>query len=63
VFTPEDPNLSPASKRLLERSDVVVTAHRAFLSRESERSQRRRVAEGVARVLRDGVPPDHGRVA
>lgn len=63
VFTPEDPNLSPASRRLLERSDVVVTAHRAFLSRESERSQRRRVAEGVARVLRDGVPPDHGRVA
>jgi D-3-phosphoglycerate dehydrogenase len=40
-----------------------VSAHRAFLSREAERSQRRRVAEGVAQVLTEGVPPAHGRVA
>jgi phosphoglycerate dehydrogenase-like enzyme len=63
VFSPEDPNRSPHARRLLERDDVVVSAHRAFLSRESEASQRRRVAEGIARVLREGVPPTHGRVA
>jgi len=63
VFTPEDPNRAPETRLLLERDDVVVSAHRAFLSRESERSQRRRVAEGVAQVLTHGVPPTHGRVA
>jgi D-3-phosphoglycerate dehydrogenase len=63
VFSPEDPNRDPHARRLLERDDVVVSAHRAFLSKESETSLRRRVAEEVARILRDGEPPRAGRVA
>jgi D-3-phosphoglycerate dehydrogenase len=62
VFSPEDPNESEDTRALLEREDVIVTAHRAFLSTESERSLRRRVAEGVAHVLRTNEPPLHGRV-
>ncbi|MGC5011107.1 C-terminal binding protein [Streptosporangium sp. DT93] len=63
VFSPEDPNDDPVARKLLGRDDVVVSAHRAFLSAESERSARRRVAEGVAAVLRGGPPPSEGRVA
>lgn len=63
VFSPEDPNDSDDARPLLERDDVVVSAHRAFLSAESERSLRRRVAEGVSHVLRTGDPPPLGRVA
>jgi phosphoglycerate dehydrogenase-like enzyme len=63
VFSPEDPNRIPAGRELLERDDVVVTAHRAFLSEESELTLRRRVAEGVAHVLRHSEPPPLGRVA
>ncbi|KAA8884800.1 C-terminal binding protein [Nocardia colli] len=62
VFTPEDPNDDPTARKLLNREDVVVSAHRAFLSIESERSCRRRVAEGVASVLAGGPPPAAGRV-
>lgn len=62
VFTPEDPNDDPTARKLLTREDVVVSAHRAFLSIESERSCRRRVAEGVASVLAGGPPPAAGRV-
>ncbi|GAA2284255.1 hypothetical protein GCM10010149_32110 [Nonomuraea roseoviolacea subsp. roseoviolacea] len=53
VFSPEDPNDDPVARKLLERDDVVVSAHRAFLSAESERSVRRRVAQGVAAALHD----------
>jgi phosphoglycerate dehydrogenase-like enzyme len=63
VFSPEDPNDDPVAARLLERDDVIVSSHRAFLSIESERSLRRRIAEGVAQVLRSGNPPELGRVA
>jgi D-3-phosphoglycerate dehydrogenase len=63
VFSPEDPNRSAVTRKLLDRDDVVVTAHRAFLSTQSEESLRRRVAEGVAHVLRHGEPPPSGRVA
>ncbi|MFD6159416.1 C-terminal binding protein [Nocardia sp. NPDC060256] len=62
VFTPEDPNDDPTARKLLTRDDVVVSAHRAFLSVESERSCRRRIAEGVANVLAGGPPPAEGRV-
>ncbi|MGY2062187.1 NAD(P)-dependent oxidoreductase, partial [Nocardia gipuzkoensis] len=62
VFTPEDPNDDPTARKLLTRDDVVVSAHRAFLSVESERSSRRRIAEGVAGVLAGGPPPAEGRV-
>ncbi|GAA0936111.1 NAD(P)-dependent oxidoreductase [Nonomuraea longicatena] len=58
VFSPEDPNDDPVARKLLERDDVVVSAHRAFLSAESERSVRRRVAQGVADVLHDSLERD-----
>ncbi len=54
VFTPEDPNADEVNRRLAARPDVVVSSHRAFLSTASERSQRTRVAEEVARVLSGG---------
>lgn len=63
VFSPEDPNETEAGRELLRRPDVIVTAHRAFLSVESEISLRQRVAVGVRQVLRDGLPPRDGRVA
>lgn len=63
VFSPEDPNDDPVTRSLLDRDDVVVSAHRAFLSMESERSLRRRVAEGVMAVLGGGLPPAECRVA
>lgn len=62
VFAPEDPNDCPVARQLLNRDDVIVSAHRAFLSVESELSVRRRVAQGVAAVLRGGTPPPEGRV-
>lgn len=63
VFSPEDPNASPVTRALLERDDVLVSSHRAFLSAESETSLRRRVAMGVRSVLVDGIPPAQGLVA
>ncbi|MCK9896088.1 C-terminal binding protein [Frankia sp. AgB32] len=63
VFSPEDPNDDEVGRELLRRPDVIVTAHRAFLSAESELSLRRRVAAGVRHVLREGQPPPAGRVA
>lgn len=63
VFTPEDPNRCECARRLLARDNVIVTAHRAFLSDASERSLRRRVAEGVAHVLMHDEPPPMGRLA
>jgi D-3-phosphoglycerate dehydrogenase / 2-oxoglutarate reductase len=62
VFSPEDPNDDPVARQLLDRDDVVVSAHRAFLSVESQLSLRRRVAETVASVLRGGPMPAEGRV-
>lgn len=63
VFSPEDPNASPASRKLLARDDVLVSSHRAFLSAESEASLRRRVATGVRSFLLEGEPPREGLVA
>lgn len=62
VFSPEDPNECPIARRLLSSDDVVVSAHRAFLSAESELSLRRRVAEGVRSVLDGGSMPAIGQV-
>jgi phosphoglycerate dehydrogenase-like enzyme len=62
VFSPEDPNNDPIARELLDRDDVVVSAHRAFLSTESQSSLRHRVAQTVASVLRDGPLPTEGRV-
>src|SRR3954447_26781722 len=63
VFSPEDPNADPAARSLLAHDNVVATAHRAFLSRESEARLRERVAAEVAHVLSTGEPPRTGRVA
>ncbi len=63
VFSPEDPNSSPVTRKLLGRDDVLVSSHRAFLSVESELSLRRRVATGVRSLLLHGVAPAQGRVA
>lgn len=63
VFSPEDPNADPVTRKLVDRDDVVVSSHRAFLSAESELSLRRRVAAGVRGLLVDGVAPADGRVA
>jgi phosphoglycerate dehydrogenase-like enzyme len=63
VFSPEDPNATETGRQLLARDDVVVSAHRAFLSRESELSVRRRIAAVVRAVLTEGVAPAEGRVA
>jgi phosphoglycerate dehydrogenase-like enzyme len=63
VFSPEDPNASPVTRKLLDRDDVLVSSHRAFLSAESEASLRRRIATGVRSLLLDGSPPTQGLVA
>jgi phosphoglycerate dehydrogenase-like enzyme len=63
VFTPEDPNDDPVNRCLLEQENVVVTAHRAFLSDAADTTLRRRVAEEVAHVLRTGEAPRMGRLA
>jgi phosphoglycerate dehydrogenase-like enzyme len=63
VFSPEDPNADPVARKLLERDDVIVTSHRAFLSAEAEHSSRRRIATGVRTVLLEGVAPPEGRLA
>jgi phosphoglycerate dehydrogenase-like enzyme len=57
VFVPEDPTQDEWYRRVLGMENVVVTSHRAYLSRESEESQRRRVAEAVASVVSRGVLP------
>jgi len=62
VFTPEDPNENEWNKKLLTFDNVIVTSHRAFLSAESEMSQRRRLAEEIAYVLDTGCPPRWGNL-
>ena len=62
VFTPEDPNDHEWNRKLLPFENVIVTSHRAFLSAESELSQRRRVAEEILYVLETGRPPRWGNL-
>jgi D-3-phosphoglycerate dehydrogenase len=62
VFTPEDPNDNEWNSKLLPFENVIVTSHRAFLSEESELSQRRRVAEEILYVLDTGRPPRWGNL-
>ncbi|HEX8559667.1 MAG TPA: C-terminal binding protein [Pyrinomonadaceae bacterium] len=62
VFLPENPWRDEWYSRVLKMPNVVVTSHRAFLSEESQESQRRRASEGVLQVLRTGRPPAAGHV-
>jgi phosphoglycerate dehydrogenase-like enzyme len=57
VFAPENPNDDPRWKPVLQHPGVIVTSHRAFLSREAESSSRRRVAEVIREILAGSVPP------
>jgi phosphoglycerate dehydrogenase-like enzyme len=60
VFSPEDPHENEWYGRVVRHPNVVVTSHRAYLSRESEISQRHRAAEGILQVLETGRPPSTG---
>lgn len=60
VFSPEDPHQDEWNARLVRRRDVIATSHRAYLSLDSERSQRRRTAEVLRDVLLTGRPPAEG---
>lgn len=62
VFVPEDPTSDETYRAVLQLPNVVVTSHRAFLSREAEASQRRRVAEGIRDVLATGAAPPAGNL-
>jgi phosphoglycerate dehydrogenase-like enzyme len=63
VFTPEDPNAHPINKQLLAFDNVIVSAHCAYLSDDSEVSLRRRAAQLALEVLQTGEGPIFGRVA
>ncbi|MDR3637957.1 MAG: C-terminal binding protein [Isosphaeraceae bacterium] len=62
VFSPENPHDNEWTAKLVTLPNVVVSSHRAFLSAESQESQRRRTAEGVRRVLETGLPPATGHL-
>ncbi|WNM63137.1 C-terminal binding protein [Candidatus Nitrospira neomarina] len=62
VFAPENPWDDEWLSKIVVLPNVVVTSHRAFLSREAEMSQRRRVAEGIRHVLLEGQPPVCGHI-
>lgn len=62
VFKPENPNDDPIGAKLVRLPNVLAVCHRAWLSRESEQSQRRRVIEGVLEVLKTGRAPRFGHL-
>jgi phosphoglycerate dehydrogenase-like enzyme len=62
VFSPEDPHRDEWYAQLVRLPNVVVSSHRAYLSRESEDSQRRRTAQAILGVLRTGQPPAVGHL-
>lgn len=62
VFKPENPNDDPIGAKLVQLPNVLAVCHRAWLSRESEQSQRRRVIEGVLEVLKTGKAPSFGHL-
>jgi phosphoglycerate dehydrogenase-like enzyme len=57
VFAPERPADDPVNAELASRADVLVSCHRGFLSAPAERSVRQRVADEVAWVLANDLPP------
>jgi len=60
VFSPENPHQDEFWARVVRHCNVIVSSHRAYLSRESEFNQRRRAAEGIKQVLESGRPPITG---
>ena len=62
VFSPEDPLEDEWYARVVRLPNVVVTSHRAYLSREAEASQRRRAAQGILDTLRTGRAPASGHL-
>lgn len=62
VFSPEDPHRDEWYGRVVKLPNVVVTSHRAYLSREAEASQRRRTAGSVVETLRTGRPSTPGHL-
>ncbi len=62
VFSPENPHADADWAKVVQLPQVVVSSHRAFLSAESERSSRQRLAQGIAHVLRTRQPPPPGLV-
>jgi phosphoglycerate dehydrogenase-like enzyme len=62
VFAPENPHDEDWSRRLVGLPNVLATSHRAYLSQESEESQRRRTAEAILEALRTGRPPASGHL-
>lgn len=62
VFSPEDPHRDEWYGRVVRLPNVVVTSHRAYLSREAEASQRRRTAGSIVEILRTGRPPASGHL-
>jgi len=62
VFSPEDPHRDEWYGRVVKLPNVVVTSHRAYLSKEAEASQRRRTARGIIETLKTGCPPATGHL-
>jgi phosphoglycerate dehydrogenase-like enzyme len=62
VFSPEDPHRDEWYGRVVKLPNVVVTSHRAYLSKEAEASQRRRTAGSIVETLRTGRPPASGHL-
>jgi D-3-phosphoglycerate dehydrogenase / 2-oxoglutarate reductase len=60
VFSPENPHDDEFCAQIVRHRNVIVSSHRAYLSRESEFTQRRRSAEGIKQVLESGRPPITG---
>lgn len=62
VFDPEDPHNDQWYSQIVKLSNVIVSSHRAFLSKESQVSQRMRTVEDICQVLTTGRPPESGHL-
>ena len=60
VFLPENPHNDKITEEIVKLDNVIAICHRAFLSRESERSLRKRVAENIVNFLKYNKLPDVG---
>lgn len=60
VFSPENPHDDKITGEIAKLDNVIAVCHRAFLSRESERNLRKRVAENLVNFLKYNKLPDVG---